>query len=349
MLPTRGFPLRLSRNRVGRRLSSLPRTPLAGPLANNDQAMKALLQAAMKLIQGKPHMELELKTTIPGLDKLVPGLECVQWRDTYVRGLPTNDAPAVNVVGPRTRTARLYCTSCNSCSILRFGNAHDNHHVKWAVNNASKQGLSVRTALDEAELRTWYRLYLKVMRRNAVPPRPLRFFRQLWKDLRPLGHVDLLLAERGENRAATLHSVAESADHVAISPPDHLDIVGGSILLQFGNTVFWAFTGSDARKPALHATDLTLWYGLHSSCKLGYDYFDLGEVAENHPELSQFKAKWGTVLRPMYRYYYPAHSPQNEGRRDTDSSLLMSISTAVWRRLPLKVVALLGDWIFSYL
>lgn len=343
LLPTRGLPVRLSRNRVGKRLSSLPRTPLAGPLATNDRAMTLLLQAAVERAKNEPGMQLEMKTTLPGLEQLVPELQCVRWRDTYVRGLPTNDLPPSEMVGSQTRSERP-CTTCESCRTMTFGNARGNHQVRWAANKAKKQGITLRAALNEGELRAWYRLYLRVMRRNVVPPRSIRFFRQLWKELRPLGYLELLLAEIGEG-------VAPAADTNLTSetPADSLQTRGGSILLQFGHTVFWAFTGSDEEYARLHATDLTLWQCLHTSCKQGYCHFDLGEVAENHPELSQFKAKWGTVRQPMYRYYYPASSRQEEVNERRGSSLLVSTASFVWRRLPLPVIARLGDWIFSYL
>jgi hypothetical protein len=88
---------------------------------------------------------------------------------------------------------------------------------------------------------------------------------------------------------------------------------------------------------------------MRESCKQGYDWFDLGEVAENHPELSQFKAKWGTIQRPMYRYYYPA-CPQREEKEDSAGAKRVSqFARFVWQKLPLNVVAVLGNWIFSYL
>jgi hypothetical protein len=139
--------------------------------------MTALLRAAIERVQALPNTQLELKTTQPGLERLIPELECVAWRDTYVRGTPANDAPPRDIVGPQVREPRA-CTSCDTCRILTFGNARSNHQVRWAVNKAAKQGLSLRNARDETELRAWYALYLQVMRRNAVLPRPFRFFRK---------------------------------------------------------------------------------------------------------------------------------------------------------------------------
>lgn len=347
LLPTRGLPLPFFRNRIGRRLSSLPRTPLAGPLASDDRAMTALLRAAVQRVQSLPNTQLELKTTQPGLDKLLPELECVPWRDTYVRGTPANETPARDIVGPQIREPRS-CTSCDTCRILTFGNARGNHQVRWAVNKAVKQGLSLRSAQNETELRAWYSLYLQVMRRNAVLPRPFRFFRQLWKELSADGQMELVLVERGSVSDLPPGGKADPVPSNG-SSSSRTETTAGSILLQYGHTVFWAFTGSQQIHAPRHATDLTLWNCIHGACRLGYDYFDLGEVAENHPELSQFKAKWGTLRRPLYRYYYPASSVAPESSDSAQPGPMMSLASSIWRRLPLAVIATMGDWIFSFL
>jgi hypothetical protein len=72
-------------------------------------------------------------------------------------------------------------------------------------------------------------------------------------------------------------------------------------------------------------------------------------VAESHPELAQFKAKWGTTLQPLYRYYFPPCRPSESVEEDLAHNRLAGYVGQVWRRLPLSVVAALGDWVFSYL
>ena len=338
LLPTRGFPLRWVRNQVHRRLSSLPRTPLAGPVANNEAALAALLRAAVERVKALPGYQLELKTMIPGLEQLVPELQCIQWRGTWVRGLPTNEEPERDLIGDQTRTPR-------ACSKLSFGSSRQNHQVKWAVNKAKRQGVFMRPVSDKGELERWYNLYLILMRRHAVPPRPLRFFERLWDELQPLGMMELVSADLGD--PDVYEDETDSTRAPANAAPGKM--VSGSIQVQFGHTAFWAFTGSTEDSTRLHVNDLTLWHCMHESCRQGYDWFDLGEVAENHPELVQFKAKWGTLLKPMYRYYYPALSLSEEEEQKAPESKLFQLAASVWRKLPLPVVALLGDWIMSYL
>ena len=53
--------------RTGRRLSSLPRTPVAGPLALNERAVAALVSAAIDRVRGEVGTRLELKPSWDGL------------------------------------------------------------------------------------------------------------------------------------------------------------------------------------------------------------------------------------------------------------------------------------------
>lgn len=346
LLRTRGLPFSISRHQVGPRLSSLPRTPLAGPLADSNEIAALLVRAAVDRVRSEPGLQLELKTTVPGLERMVDGLHCVNWRDTFVRGLPANEnAECASEGGRRPRQ----CSDCDQCREFSFGNSRDNHQIKWAIKKAVRLGLAMRTAADEDDLREWYRQYLQVMRRNVIPPRPYRFFRQLWKEMRPSGKMILVLAQRlepGSEDHATEPATVPTEMQVRSR---EAQVVSGSILMQFGSTVFWAFTGIGEGNLSFHANDLTLWHCMHESCKQGYRWFDLGEVAEEHPQLSQFKAKWGTIRKPMYRYYYPFVSRPRDEETPADTHHLNKVGCRVWRRLPLSVTRLLGDWIFSYL
>lgn len=172
MLYTRGIPFNLGGPLTGRRLSSLPRTPLAGPLSQNALATTAVVQAAIQRVQEAPGVCLQIKTQGAALDGVVPGLMGVLWRGAYVLALPENP------------------------SLFRIPNAKNREVIKWAVNKAARLGVQVRSAESRRDLHDWYGLYLETMRRNAVPARPYRFFDALWEHLRPRGLMQVLLAEQ---------------------------------------------------------------------------------------------------------------------------------------------------------
>lgn len=319
---TKGLPLNLGLLSTNRRLSSLPRTPEAGLLATSQEAATAILQHAVGMVRSNPGVQLEIKTKMADLDKSVDALVCKPWRPTYVAELPVRVEGATWEAFWETLRFPRTCVSCQDCRQLRFGNARRQHRVNWSVNKAIKLGLEVREAETEEELSAWYGLYLLTMRHNAVPPRPYRLFQSLWSSLRPAGQMRLLLAELSKNGSRRL--------------------VAGSVLLQFGQTVFYAFTGCAPEDFCLHPHDILQIEAIRSACKSGFRWYDFGEVTEDHEALAQFKTKWGGDPQQLYRYYYPAPVE----RASTDAGRLARSARKLWQRLPPKATAVLGDLIY---
>ena len=172
LLHTRGLPFPAGGGITARRLSSLPRTPIAGPLAVDQEATAALVCAAADRVRREPGTRLQLKVPAARIDGLVEGVSGVPWRQTYVLELP--DRP----------------------DKIRFGNSRNHARIKWAVNKATRLGVQVRAATEERELRAWYDLYLETQRWHAIPPRPYRLFKSCWELMRPHGLMRLLLAEQ---------------------------------------------------------------------------------------------------------------------------------------------------------
>jgi Acetyltransferase (GNAT) domain len=171
LVPTRGLPFDLGGAGAEPRLSSLPRTPAAGPLATNEVVLRALVEAALERARGS-RLRLQLKPTAPIPPGLVPELKRTPWRLSYVKPLP--DDP----------------------EHLRFGSSRNHGRIRWAVGKAQREGLRVRDAIGEADLSEWYRLYLDVNRWRGLPSRPYRFFQAAWEHLWPKGFLRLLLVDR---------------------------------------------------------------------------------------------------------------------------------------------------------
>ncbi len=177
LMETRGFWFNLGPRTLRRRLSSLPRTPYAGPLVNDSRASAILLRAAMERVSRAPGFTLEIKVPSNDLDGMLEGVVRLPWNENYVLRIP--EEPAA----------------------LRFGNSLTRHRIKWAVNKAANLGVRVRRAETEEDLRAWYDLYLGTMRWHGAIPRPYRFFVRLWEILRPCGLLRLLVAEHGQGSA----------------------------------------------------------------------------------------------------------------------------------------------------
>jgi hypothetical protein len=319
-----GLPFKLGRSATTSRFLSLPRTPVAGPLALDDESLMLVLHEAVKWVCTRPGVQLEIKSHRADLCSFVPELSCVPWHSSYVQELPAQlEDCGWQEFCEHLRLPRE-CGPCDECKRLRFGNAKRQHRVKWAVNKAVKLGLQVREVERVSEVEQWYQLYLDAMRHHAFPPRSKRFFLDLWSNLRSLGQMKLLVAERNENGTKR--------------------IVAGSIFLLFGQTVFYAFTGCAHEDFHLHPHDIIQLESIRSSCKNGYRWYDFGE-ANDEDSLTQFKGKWGTEAKPLYRYHYPARQIGH----DSKPSKLVTFVRRSWRSLPLGWTAMLGNQIHRYL
>ena len=173
LIETRGVPL-AGGGLAGRRLSSLPRTPVAGPLVRDDQAAAALLNTAIDWVHHHPGTRLQLRLASAACDGLVEGLTGDPWLPSYRLELPAQAAS------------------------LRFGDARNHGRIKWALGAAARHGVVVRPAETRDDLARWYPLYLRTMQAHAAPTRSYRFFKAAWNLLRPRSLMQLLLAERTE-------------------------------------------------------------------------------------------------------------------------------------------------------
>jgi hypothetical protein len=166
---------------TGKRLVSLPHTPLAGPLAYGRESTTALLGAAIDRVKQRGDTFLELKLSPESLQP-EPPISTLFWDNTYVLVLP------------------------GSVEALRFGDSRNHGRLKWSIQKASKLAVRVRWAETKQDLRHWYELYLQTMRRHVVPPRPYRFFEIAWSLLHEPGMMRLLLAEKSEGHRDVLLS-----------------------------------------------------------------------------------------------------------------------------------------------
>jgi hypothetical protein len=301
LLQTRGLPVLALRAVAGPRLASLPRTPVAGPLADGHEQLAALVSAAVELVRSRPGKQLQLKLVEPIPDAFVDGAVTYPWRWTYVLELPDD---AANV---------------------RLGSARKTRGIRSAVNRAKRAGIVVRNARSRAELNAWYRLYLETMRHHFVPARPLRLFEAMWDEMQGRGLMELLLAERRG------------------------DIMAGCVLLGLGDRVSYAFGGARRTAFSDRPNELLHWHAIHAAAQAGRRWYDFGEVVENHVGLADFKRKWGTEARRLYRYYFPA--PRQAPHTGDGGGLAAVIGRVrpVWRRVPLPITAKAGDLTYRYL
>jgi hypothetical protein len=179
LIKTNGMPFGLGGNLAAPRLSSLPRTPLCGPLSDNPAVTTLLIQKAMDIAQKNKNIRLQIKSMQPDLCASIPEVHPHHWRNSYIKFLP------------------------DKSDTLRFGNARNNARIQCSINKANSSGAVIRTATDKAELAVWHRLYVKTMQRHMIPARSFVFFSELWDNCFSHGYIKLILVDfskDGRNR-----------------------------------------------------------------------------------------------------------------------------------------------------
>ena len=168
---TKGFPFRLGGVPGIKRLSSLPRTPIGGPLVLDEEISWSLIQKAIDLVKDNKKRFLQIKTFSPQLIPDSDALNKYLWREIYITEIPKYPEE------------------------IRFGDSRNHAAIKRAVKKALKNNVSFREADKIEELKEWYPLYLDTMRFHVTPARSYSFFKNLWEQLKPKGLMSLILAE----------------------------------------------------------------------------------------------------------------------------------------------------------
>lgn len=311
MLYTRGLPLGLGGPNAARRLSSLPRTPLAGPLSTSREASVAILQNALGKIHPAPEIQLQIKTQGPALDGLTEDLVGRPWRLSYVLTLPDR------LKGP-----------------YRITDSHERARIRWAINKAQKQGVRIRQAESERDLQDWYSLYLKTMRRNVVPPRSMRFFAGLWRHLESRGMMRLLIAElntEGQKRiiAGSIFLLYGRTVFYAFNGSSQRDFS-----LRPNDAILW---------DAIHST-CDEGFRFFDFGEVPEGNFELAKFK------TKWGSDPVRLYRYYSSARSERNSPRKKTEGgDSSRASLQHLTDSIWRRLPLRTTEWMGDRFYSYL
>ena len=239
---------------TGRRMRSLPVVPPAGPLADSDGDMRMLLEAACRHADRDRAKVWTLHSRQGGLERVAPELRPMPKHPTFVLAL--GDDP----------------------DELRRGWKKSASNLFRSVKKAEKAGVTVREATSEADLRAFYMLYARTMRRRRVLPRP---------------YAQLLSARRMLPEGVFRLFVAEHEGR----------IVAGALWHSFGSAIDLLYNGSDEGALDVRPNHALYWDAIRWAGERGHTELDLGH-ARPGSGLAEFKMQWGAESMAEYRYDY---------------------------------------------
>jgi CelD/BcsL family acetyltransferase involved in cellulose biosynthesis len=289
---------------TGRRLRSLPVVPPADPIATSDDGVRALIEAACAMTDAGAKV-WTLHARRAGYEELVPELRGRARHPSWVLDLP----PDIDE--------------------LRRGWKKTSNNLFRNLKKADKAGVTVRVGRDESDVKAFYRLYLRTMRRLATMPRPYRQVVEDHRLLGPDGAFRLLLAEHDG------------------------DIVAGGVFHALGDTVDLLYNGSDDARLDVRPNHALYWHAIEWAAGSGHRRFDFGQGAREG-SLARFKMQWGAVEVPEYRYDYipgAAAEPPDAAHRAhlLDGAGEPGRLERAWKRAPLPLTRVAARVAYRYL
>ena len=201
-----------------------------------------------------------------------------------------------------------------------------NRIVRKSIKKANKSELRIKKMNNKKEMDAFYKLYLKSMKNFGTPQHSYNYF--------------LNLFEKMKKNFKGLNCYKDGK------------LISSLIVLYTKGYMYAAYNFSEHKYLIYQPNDLLYWemikWAIHEDIK----YFDFGQCEANAKEgthargIYKFKSKWKADLyeRPYFYYYLNKNIPQLEESKNKLKKL-----GAMWKKLPLPIVKILGPKITSQL
>ena len=194
---------------------------------------------------------------------------------------------------------------------------------KYDIRQAVKNGVTVKAAESEPEMRRYYGLYLMTRKRHGLPPTPYAFFRNVWEVLSPAKMVHLFLAY-WQGRP-----------------------IAGIIFLRHNGCLYALSASSDGAFLDKKPNHLLWWRGIQLAFELGLTGFDFGRTSPDNKGLRFFKTRWGAGEIGINHYRFAMGG--GNGGSGRSRALLEKALPRFLKVLPSGVLKLIGNITYRYM
>jgi CelD/BcsL family acetyltransferase involved in cellulose biosynthesis len=237
--PQAGLPFCRIADMLGERIVSLPFSDYCDPLANDAGSWRVLVDQLLP--EHLPITVRCLHSNLPLADDRFTLVKQAKWHRLDLR-------PQLEVL---------------------WDAMHDSTHR--AIRKSQREGLVVRVAESERELRTFFEMHLKVRKyKYGLLAQPYSFFQNIWRNFVEEQHGFLLLALCQDK------------------------IVAGDFFLEWKDTLYYKFNASLPGDLSHRPNDLLIWEGMQQGKDRGLSYLDFGLSDIDQEGLVRYKRKFGT-------------------------------------------------------
>lgn len=253
--PCAGIPFCRIADMLGERIVALPFSDYCDPLVNDSNAWGTLV------------------------DQLLP-----EHLPITVRCLH-NNLPLVDKRFSLYKQAKWHGLDLDRELDVIWSGMHDSTHR--AIRKSQREGLVVRPAQSEDELRVFFDMHLKIRKyKYGLLAQPYSFFQNIWRHFVEVQHGFLLLA------------LCEDK------------IVAGDFFLIFKDTLYYKFNASLPGDLSHRPNDLLIWEGIQLGKNRGLKLLDFGLSDIDQEGLVRYKRKFGTEEKTIsFLRYEPNGGP----------------------------------------
>jgi lipid II:glycine glycyltransferase (peptidoglycan interpeptide bridge formation enzyme) len=156
-----------------------------------------------------------------------------------------------------------------------FSNLHKNS-VQRKIHRAQREALLLQQGCSESLMDEFFRIFLATRKRHHLPPQPRSWFKNLTAFFGP---------------RLTIHVASKEGRTIA-----------AILTLEFKNTVFYKYGGSDPTFHSLGGLQALFWQAIQMAKSKGMEYLDFGRTDLDDGGLVTFKDRWGTERSKMTYY-----------------------------------------------
>jgi len=236
----------------------------------------------------------------------------------YVEVRHFEDAPLLASAGFVAAPSGLVTTTI-PLSSLALSQAEHGHRQR--VRKAEKLGVDVFRSESLDDLRVFRRMYLATGRAMGAPQAGWRYFAETFDRMRD--RMRLYLARREGQ------------------------IVGGFLVLADRRLAFARCSAHSSRESlAVNAGHALWWRALQDAAADGCPAFNCGVSSAGDPGLIKWKEGWGGTSKPVHVFVLPLRSSPPEAGGYFEG---YGLAKAVWKKLPLRVVDLVGHQVTRWI
>jgi hypothetical protein len=190
--------------------------------------------------------------------------------------------------------------------------------IQRKINRAKREGLRYEEGRSDSLLHEFYRLTMITRRRQALPPPPFTWFRNV---VDCLGEQVKIRVARTGNRA-----------------------IASILTLFYKDTLIYKYGCSDARFHNLGAMPFLMWRAIEDGKQRGLSELDLGRSDIDNAGLITFKNRFGAAQSRVIYKKFPGSKPE-PGKQNWQ----LQLAKHVFAAMPERMLVLAGKLLYPHI